>query len=110
MPKDVQDPASPRSPLIAGLTSAEARDRLRRFGPNDLVPPSKQTRFWSWLVKLVTDPMAILLVVTAATYASFGDRLDAVVASIALVPIFTVSAVLEVHADAAGRQSCGRRW
>ena len=84
-----------------GLTGEEAQRRLRSFGPNDLVPQSKQSALRSWLVKFGTDPMAILLLATAGTYVFLGDRFDAVVVTVALVPIFLVSAVLEVHADAA---------
>ncbi len=45
--------------------------------------------------------MALLLVATAVTYVFLGDRVDAIVVTVALVPIFLVSAVLEVRADAA---------
>ena len=85
----------------AGLSSAEAALRLQRYGPNDLVPESKRPSLWSWIVKLGSDPMALLLLATAATYIVLGDRVDALVVSVALIPIFLVSAVLEIRADAA---------
>lgn len=84
-----------------GLSGAEAASRLQQFGPNDLVPAAKRPSVWSWVVKLGSDPMALLLLATATTYLVLGDRVDALVVSIALVPIFLVSAVLEIRADAA---------
>lgn len=84
-----------------GLTGTEARQRLEQFGPNDLVPESKRSSLWTWIVKLGSDPMAVLLLATAATYVFLGDRFDAIIVTIALVPIFFASAVLEVRADAA---------
>src|SRR5665213_3336859 len=84
-----------------GLSSDEAARCLERFGPNDLVPARKTPSIWSWIVKLGSDPMALLLIATALTYLVLGDRVDAIVVSIALVPIFLVSAVLEIRADAA---------
>jgi Ca2+-transporting ATPase len=89
------------SSLPAGLSSDEAARCLERFGPNDLVPARKTPSIWSWIVKLGSDPMALLLIATALTYLVVGDRVDAIVVSVALVPIFLVSAVLEIRADAA---------
>ena len=74
------DPAS-----FSGLTSAEATRRLHELGPNDLVPEANPVSIWAWIVKLASDPMALLLLATAATYVALGDRLDAIVVSIALL-------------------------
>ena len=84
-----------------GLSSDEATRCLERFGPNDLIPARKAPSVWSWIVKLGSDPMALLLIATALTYLVVGGRVDAIVVSVALVPIFLVSAVLEIRADAA---------
>lgn len=89
------------SPHPAGLSSDEAARCLEKFGPNDLIPARKTPSIWSWIVKLGSDPMALLLIATALTYIVLGDRVDAIVVSIALLPIFLVSAVLEIRADTA---------
>jgi Ca2+-transporting ATPase len=84
-----------------GLTSVEAADALQRCGPNVLVPASPGPSLWSWIVKLFVDPMALLLLITAAIYFALGDRLDGAIALVALAPIFLVSAVLEQRAESA---------
>ena len=103
MPTTNEDRSSGRSDpeRFPGLSSAEARRRLQDVGPNDLVPETKRTSLWAWILKLGSDPMALLLLATAATYVALGDRLDAIVVSVALIPIFLVSAVLEIRADSA---------
>jgi Ca2+-transporting ATPase len=103
MPNTVRADLAPgeAASTLLGLTSIEAARRLRLHGPNDLVPESKRTSLLSWAIKLGSDPMALLLFATAGTYAILGDNLDAIVVGIALIPIFLVSAVLEVRADAA---------
>ena len=50
---------------------------------------------------VVTDPMAALLVVASAIYLVLGDVRDALVTSIALVPIVAVTVILEVRAERA---------
>jgi Ca2+-transporting ATPase len=56
-------------------------------------------RTLSWLVKAVTDPMALLLLVAAPTYWLLGHQLDAIVTAVALVPITAVSVALEIRAE-----------
>jgi len=56
--------------------------------------------FLVWVRRIVTDSMAIL-VVAAGAYATVGDRADAIVLGIALLPIILVGVVLEGRADAA---------
>ena len=84
-----------------GLSDADAALRLREFGPNVLVPKRKVGGLWSWIVRLIVDPMVILLVVAGATYAFLGDRFDAFVVAAALVPIFAVTSILEFRSDRA---------
>ena len=84
-----------------GLTSAEAARRLARFGPNDLVPARGSGGLVMWLLRLIADPMVVLLAVAGTTYGLLGDRFDAVVVCAALLPIFAVTAVLEYRSDRA---------
>ncbi len=84
-----------------GLSDAEAVVRLHEFGPNLLAPKRRAGALWSWAVRLIADPMVILLVVAGATYALLGDRFDAIVVAAALVPIFAVTSILEFRSDRA---------
>jgi Ca2+-transporting ATPase len=84
-----------------GLTSTEARQLLERVGLNELVPVAKRTSALAFTLRLAADPMVLLLLGAAAAYFWLGDRFDAIVMMIALVPIFLVNAILEQRADAA---------
>ena len=84
-----------------GLGDAEAALRLRKYGPNVLVPEHRAGSLWSWIVRLIADPMVILLGVAGVTYGLLGDRFDAIVVAAALVPIFAVTSILEFRSDRA---------
>ena len=79
-------PAEIAPTLWRGLTDSEARDRLRRYGPNTLPAAHKQTLF-SIAVATVKEPMLILLLSTGVVYLAVGDLREAVaiLASIFLV-------------------------
>jgi Ca2+-transporting ATPase len=82
-----------------GLTTAEARLRLARVGPNDLVPPDRPPSPLTWIRRVAADPMVVLLVVAGAVYLAVGDLGDAAVSLIALVAITAVSVVLELRTE-----------
>ncbi len=82
-----------------GLSAVEARRRLDVFGPNLLVPEHKATGLWATLRHIVSDPMAILLVVAAVTYFALGETRDGIIALVALVPIVGVGLILELRAE-----------
>jgi Ca2+-transporting ATPase len=81
-----------------GLSSVEAAARLARQGPNRVVPDARSARLRRWLGPL-TDPMVLLLLVAAPTYAVIGEMRDAVVAAVALVPVAAVGWLLESRAE-----------
>ncbi len=84
-----------------GLTHSEAAARLATAGANELVPRRKAGSVFAWILRLIVDPMVILLAIAGITYVVLGDRFDAVVVSLALLPIFFVTAVLEFRSDRA---------
>ena len=84
-----------------GLASQEAQARFLASGPNELVPQASRASLLTWLLRLVLDPMVILLAVAGGTYAVLGDHFDAIVVGVALLPIFLVTAVLEFRSDRA---------
>ena len=65
----------PLEPPIQGLSSALARDRLLRDGPNDL-PQARRRGWWATLCDVMREPMFILLLLGAAVYLSVGDRAE----------------------------------
>ncbi len=82
-----------------GLTREEVDARRARFGPNELVPERRRAAAITWLLRALGDPMAVLLLVAGGTYIVLGDRMDAIVALAALVPITLVTLVLEFRAE-----------
>jgi Ca2+-transporting ATPase len=82
----------------SGLSGAEATARLARDGPNRVVPEPRSARLRRWLGPLA-DPMVLLLLVAAPTYALIGEKSDAIVATVALVPVVAVGWLLESRAE-----------
>ena len=89
------------APEAPGLTTAEAQLRLARYGPNDLVPLARSPGALTWLRRVITDPMVVLLLVAGIVYVSVRDFGDAAVSLIALVAISAVSVVLELRTERA---------
>lgn len=89
---------------LRGLREEEAQVRLQQYGPNILVPRASRASLATWLLRLVLDPMVLLLAVAGGTYGVLGDRFDAIVVGVALLPIFLVTAVLEYRSDRALEQ------
>ncbi|MEQ8399880.1 MAG: cation-translocating P-type ATPase [Roseitalea porphyridii] len=65
----------------AGLTAAEAAERLARFGPNEIADPGKRT-IASTLREVLTEPMLLLLVVAALIYLVIGDVAEGLLLSV----------------------------
>ena len=97
----IAEPASAGESLTRGLSSEEAAEALRRFGPNVVAARFRMPSVLAWAARIGADPMAMLLVIASVTYAILGDRTDAIVSGVALLPIVLVGVVLEGRADAA---------
>jgi len=59
-----------------GLTAAEAAERLRREGPNEL-PLARSRRFWRIALDTLREPMFALLLAAGLIYLLLGDHLEA---------------------------------
>lgn len=60
------------SPLLSGLSSKEAQERLLTYGANELSKPRKRT-LQGILVHTLKEPMFLLLLLAAAIYLVIGD-------------------------------------
>ena len=74
---------------INGLSSGEAKDRLLKFGPNQIFKPTKVS-FFGIARHEVTEPMILLLLVVGFFYSVWGKLEDAI--TIFLVIILLVLA------------------
>jgi P-type Ca2+ transporter type 2C len=86
--------------LPAGLSSAEAADRLARYGPNEL-PRARPTPLWRLIAGQLRDPLILVLIVAAALTLATGDWTDAGVILLVIVVNTSVGVVQEVKAGQA---------
>ena len=87
-----------------GLTTLEAERRLQQFGPNLLTPRRKGGTTIRTLLKALTDPMALLLMVAAPTYVVLGDTASAAFTAAAILPVAGIDVFLEQRAEGALEQ------
>ena len=82
------------------LSSLEARRRLKAVGPNRWVKRDRLAGLRE-IVRLLLDPMAVMLFVAAAVYYLLGETRDAVVLALALIPVLGIDVVLEARSRSA---------
>lgn len=78
----------------AGLSDAEAAQRLRRDGPNRL-PQLRQRTLPVIALAVFTQPMFLLLIATAAVYGLIGSLSDALVLLVSVAVVATISIAQE---------------
>ncbi len=84
----------------AGLTPAQAKQRLDEYGPNELEEKAPPT-FWERLWKQLTDFIIIILLVAAVVSALLGDWIEAVVIMSIVVLNAAVGVIQESRAEEA---------
>lgn len=82
-----------------GLTSVEALERAREFGPNDIVE-APRGRAFELFWDTAKDPMLWFLVGTSAIYAVLGEWVEAAVLCASIVPIAGMDAWLHRRTQA----------
>ncbi len=81
-----------------GLSSAEARGRLQRLGPNVLRPRRHDSAWRSFLAQF-TSPLVLILVVAAVISAFAGQWIDAAIVVVIVVASAVLSFVQEYSAS-----------
>jgi Ca2+-transporting ATPase len=90
-----------------GLSGAEARARLERYGSNDIIEAAPPT--WRMLVRdTLRDPMLWFLVGTASLFAWLGDLIEAGILLLAIVPLMGMDAFLHRRTQASTRGLASR--
>ncbi len=88
-------PAPPPPPSFtegrSGLSPAEVRERLGRFGPNELPQPGTRG-FVAILKEVLTEPMVLLLLVAGGIYLFLGEPRDALIliGSVGVIIVITI--------------------
>jgi P-type Ca2+ transporter type 2C len=89
------DESAPR-----GLTSAQARDRLARHGPNAL-PEAPPQSLWGRSLRQLRDPMILLLLAAGTLTAILGDLADTAIITVVVVMNTVIGVVQERRAERA---------
>jgi len=82
-----------------GLTSAEVRDRLARYGSNDIVETAGAP-WWDLIRDTARDPMIWFLLFTSALYGVLGELTETVILLVAAVPLIAMDAFLHRRTQA----------
>jgi Ca2+-transporting ATPase len=85
---------------LAGLGSEEAKARLAQFGPNLLVERARGAHLVQWL-RMLADPMALMLAGAAALYLLLGKPHEATVLAAVIVPVLGVDVLMEARSRSA---------
>jgi len=86
--------------LQGGLSSAEARARRARFGPNLIV---ERKRFGPLvkLLRMIADPMALMLAGAALLYLLLGKPQESALLAAVIVPVLGVDVLMEARSRTA---------
>ena len=92
--------AHPEPALRAGLTSAEAKDRLQRDGPN-LLPQPERRRRWRIVIDVLREPMLLLLLAATAVYMVLGDLQEALLLGVSVLLVIGLTVYQEQKSERA---------
>ncbi len=91
----------------SGLSSVEVERRRSRYGRNDIVETHRRS-WWHLLRETARDPMLWFLAGTGGAYFALGQRAEAVVLVVALLPLIGMDALLH-YRTAASTESLSAR-
>jgi Mg2+-importing ATPase len=87
----------------AGLSSAQAAQRLRRIGPNLIHPPQARSLLRQYLGRF-KNPLVIILIAASAASALTGELADVLIISMIVLMSVTLDFVQEYRANAAAEK------
>ncbi|MGV8979552.1 cation-translocating P-type ATPase [Clostridium sp.] len=83
---------------LQGLTTIEAKKLQLKFGKNELVAPKKES-FFHKILKVISEPMFLLLIVAAVIYFILGEPRDGSIMLIFVVGIISIEVIQEWKTD-----------
>lgn len=84
----------------SGLSNEEVQARLKIYGPNS-VELDTFLSLRDQLIKILTDPMGLMLLALAMIYWILGDKSDSIIMLVAFVPVTAVDVLLEIRSTQA---------
>lgn len=85
-----------------GLTQIEVKTALKTYGFNEFESQKFKTAFTN-LLKILRDPMGLMLLVLSGVYWLLGERNDAIVLMVAYLPIVGIDVFLDLRSQTALR-------
>jgi len=95
-------PAPPATQTPQGLDSAEARERLSRFGPNEAAV--RHASPFAQLLPLLGNPLAVVLLVASGLSALLGEHVDAALIAGMVVLSVAINLVQTWHSQKAAEE------
>jgi P-type Ca2+ transporter type 2C len=89
-----------RAPYPKGLTTAEALARLAAEGPNRL-PTAEARNTFAVAFEVMSEPMFVLLIASAAIYLVLGDLAEALVLAASILVVIAITVVQERKSERA---------
>ncbi len=83
---------------LKGLSVAEAADLQQQYGKNELTPQQNES-FFSKALKIIIEPMFVLLLVAAIIYFILGEPRDGAVMLIFVIGIISIDVIQEWKTD-----------
>ncbi|MGB8215064.1 MAG: cation-transporting P-type ATPase [Anaerolineales bacterium] len=83
-----------------GLPSQEAKERLKKYGPNEIYKP-EPIRFFDIVLEEIQEPMMLLLIGTGILYGIFGKLSDAITIFVVIILLVLSEVVTEFRAKKA---------
>lgn len=83
---------------FTGLTNIEVENLQKQYGKNELVPQKNQNFFFK-IIKILSEPMFLLLIIAAVVYFILGEPRDGAIMLIFVVVIISIDVVQEWKTD-----------
>lgn len=87
-----------RSNELKGLTSMQVAELQEKYGKNELAPQKKEGLFRK-ILKVISEPMFLLLIIAAAIYFILGEPRDGAVMLIFVIGIIGIETIQEWKTD-----------
>lgn len=84
--------------LPHGLTSSEAKERQVKYGKNELTPKGKH-HFFGKIIQIISEPMFLLLIVSAIIYFILGEPKDGAVMLVFVIGVISIEVIQEWKTD-----------
>ena len=84
--------------ICKGLTSKQAEKLQNEFGKNELTPRKKQN-FFIKMLHIISEPMFLLLIISAIIYFILGEPRDGAVMLISVIGVISIDVIQEWKTD-----------